>query len=102
MIFSESVPVYTLFFYKQQFYKQCQAEIDKKNKQKLRNTMRLNFLYLKIIRFLHPRYQTKIIEEILKNVQKTSESALMMLYNYVMTLKMWLKMKNRSQRYDKN
>ena len=90
------------FFYKQQFYKQCQAEIDKKNKQKLRNTMRLNFLYLKIIRFLHPRYQAKIIEEILKNVQKTSGSALMMLYNYVMTLKMWLKMKNRSQRYDKN
>ena len=30
----------------------------------------LNFSYLKIIRFIHPRYHSKIIEDILKNVQK--------------------------------
>ena len=67
------------------------------SKQKLSNNLSLNFLYLKIIRFLHPRYQPKIIEDILKNAQKTTGSALMMLYDYVMTLKMRLKIKNRPQ-----
>ena len=42
------------------------------------------------------------IEDILNNVQKTSGPVLMMLYDYVMTLKMRLKIKNRSQRYDIN
>ena len=32
--------------------------------------MRLNFSYVKIIRFLHPLYLLKIIGDILKNVQK--------------------------------
>ena len=32
--------------------------------------MMMNFCYLKIICFLHTRYHTKIIEDILKNVQK--------------------------------
>ena len=41
------------FFYKQHFYKQRLAEIGKKIKQKLSNTLRLNFCSLKIIRFLH-------------------------------------------------
>ena len=61
----------------------------------------LNFLYLKIIRFFHPRCHPKIKEDILKSVQKTNGSALM-LYDYVMTLKLRLKIKNRSQRYDIN
>ena len=38
----------------------------------------------------------------IKNVQKTVGSALMMLYDYVMTLKSRLKIKNRSQRYNTN
>ena len=62
----------------------------------------LNFFYWKIIRFLHLRCQPKTIEGILKNVQKTNGSALMMLYDYVMTLKMRLKIKNRSQKFDIN
>ena len=37
--------------------------------QKLSNTLRLNFSYSKIIRFLHTCYP-KIIGDILKNVQK--------------------------------
>ena len=41
-------------------------------KQKLSNTQRLNSRFLKIIRFLHPRYHQKIIGDILKNIQKTS------------------------------
>ena len=47
-----------------------------RNKQKLRSTLRLNFLYLKIIRFLHPRYHPKIKEDILKNVQKKKQVCL--------------------------
>ena len=42
----------TCFFDKQHFYK---TEIGKKDKQKLSNILRLNFCYLKIIRFLHLR-----------------------------------------------
>ena len=40
-----------------------------KIKQKLSNTLRLNFCYLKIMRFVHPGYHSKIIGDI-KNVQK--------------------------------
>ena len=39
----------TRFFNKQHFYKQSQAEIGKKIKQTLCNTLRLNFWLLKII-----------------------------------------------------
>ena len=59
------------------FYKQRQAEIGKKIKQTLRNTLRLDFCYLKIIRFFYPRYHPKIKGDILKNVQKTIASLLM-------------------------
>ena len=41
-----------------------------KIKQKLSNTLRLNFCYLKIMHFVHPRYHSKIIGDIIKNVQK--------------------------------
>ena len=58
------------FFNEKHFHKQRQAEIGEKIKQMLSNTPRLNFCYLKIIRFLHPRYHPKIAGDILKNVQK--------------------------------
>ena len=68
--FDEAIIIY--------FYKQCQAEIGKKKmKQKLSNTLRLNFCYLKIIPILHPCYHLKLIRDIVKNVQKTSVSVLM-------------------------
>ena len=57
------------FFNEKHFYKQRQAEIGKKIKQMLSNTPRLNFCYLKIILFLHPRYHPKIAGDILKNEQ---------------------------------
>ena len=38
--------IYTLFLYKQH-----QAEIGQKNKQKLSNTLKLNFCYLKLFTF---------------------------------------------------
>ena len=52
-----------------------------KNKQKLNNTLALNFRYLKIICFLHRSYHSTVIGDILKNVQKTSTSALMTLFD---------------------
>ena len=70
-----------MFFYKQLFYKQRLAENCKKIKQKLSNTLIINFYYLKIIRILHPRYQLKVVGEIRKTVQKTSASFLMRLYD---------------------
>ena len=41
-----------------------------KVKQKLSNTLKMNFRYLKIIHFLHPCYHPKVIEDIFKNVTK--------------------------------
>ena len=58
------------FFYKKHFYKQRQAEIGKKIKQMLSNTLRVNFSYLKMIHILHLRYYSKIIVHILKRKQK--------------------------------
>ena len=49
--------------------------------QKLGNTLRLNFGYLKMIGFLHLRDHPKIIGDVLKNVQKTGASILMTLYD---------------------
>ena len=62
---------YTLF-HKQHFYKQHPWQNYKltKIKQKLDNTLRLKFCYIKIIRFLQPRYHLKIVGDILKNVQE--------------------------------
>ena len=61
--------------------------------KKLSNTLRLNFCYLKIIRFLHTRYHPEIIGDILKNVQKTSTSSMSMINENEMRLTMT----NRSQ-----
>ena len=58
------------FFNKQHFYNQRQAEIGKKIKQKISNTLRLNFCYLKIVYSPHPRYHPKIIGDILKMYKK--------------------------------
>ena len=41
-----------------------------KIKQKLSNTLRLNFCGLKIVNFLHPRYHTKIAEDLQKMCHK--------------------------------
>ena len=91
---------YTLF-YKQQFYNQRQAEIGKKIKQILSNTLRLNFCYLKIIHILHPRYHPKIIGHILKNKQKDMNLCIHEIIRLII-MKMRMKMKNRSHRYKIN
>ena len=72
MIQSEFVKLH--FFISNIFISKTRLKLTKKTKQKLSNTLRLNFCYLKIIRFLHPGYHPKVIGDILKNVQKTNSS----------------------------
>ena len=50
-------------------------------KQHFQSNFRLNFRYLEIIHFLHPRYHPKIIGDILKNVQKLIAFLLMTVYD---------------------
>ena len=69
-----------------------------KHQAKLSKNLRLNFYYLKLVHFLHPRYHPKIIGDILKNVQKTSTPFNEVIW--LMTMKTRLRMKNRSYRYD--
>ena len=69
---------YTRFFYRQHFYKQRQAEIGKKNKQMISNTLRLNLCYLKITHILHPHHHPKMIGHILKNKQKNMYVCILM------------------------
>ena len=54
------------------FISNARLKFAKKTKQNLSNNLRLNFSYLRIIGFLHPRYHPKIIGNILKNIQKQS------------------------------
>ena len=71
-----------------------------KLKQKLSNTLRLNFCYLKILCFVHQRYHPKMIG----NVKKKSKYKCVCFNDVIrlMAMKVRLKMKNRSKRYDIN
>ena len=66
-----------------------------KIKQKLSNTLKLNFCYLKIIHILYP----KIIGHILENKQKDNCICIYEIIQLII-MKMKMKMKNRSHRYD--
>ena len=83
------------------FYGQHQAEIGKKIKQMLSNTLRLNFYYLKIIHILHPRYHPKTIGHILRNKQ-TYKWVCIHEITRLIIMKMEMKMTKRSHRYDIN
>ena len=91
-VFRTAAKIYITTFYKNArfFYKQhfdtliSNARLKLVKKQaKAKNTLKLNFCYLKIIRFFHPRCHPKIIADILKKVPKTSASMSisMRLYN---------------------
>ena len=66
----------------------------------LSNTLRLNFFYLKIIHILHPRYHP-ITAHILKNRLMNKCVCFHEIIRLVI-MKMEMKMKNRSHRYDIN
>ena len=61
----------------------------------------MNFSYLKIIHILHPHYHPKVLGHILKNKQKSP-----VVFTHEITrliiMKMSMKMKNRSYRYEIN
>ena len=67
----------------------------------LSNTLKLSFCYLKIIHILHPHDHRKIIGHVLKNKQKNTQVCIHEIMQLI-KLKMELKMKNRSHRYDIN
>ena len=91
------VKLYTLFFISNTFAKILNWQIN----QKLSNTLRLTFCYLKIFRFLHPLYHPKINRIYSKKCTKNK----CVCFNkviWLLTMKMRLKKKNRSHRYDIN
>ena len=71
-----------------------------KIKQEISNTLRLKFCYFKIMGFVHPRYHQKITGTFWK-IQKNKYVRLNEVI-WLMTMKMRLKMENRSHRSDKN
>ena len=62
---------YMLFLKSNTFMSNARLKLAK-NQANIRNTLRLNFCYLKIIHILHPRYHPKIIGHILKNKLKNN------------------------------
>ena len=92
-----SINNYT-FFYKQHFDKQHQAELQK-IKQKLSDTLRLNFCDLKIIHIFHPHHHPKIIERTLKIKQKNKCVCIHEIIRLII-MKMEKKKKNGSHRFD--
>ena len=72
-----------------------------KIKQMLSNTLRLNFDYLKINHILHPRYHPKVIGHTLENKQKNKCACIHEIIQLII-MKMKMKKKNRSHRYDIN
>ena len=88
-------------FYKQHFYKQHHAEIGKKIKQMISNTLRLNLSHLKIIHILHPCYQPQIIGHTLKNKHQNKCACNHEIIRLII-MKMKMKKKKRLHRYDIN
>ena len=91
----------TLSFNKLFFCKQRHAEIGEKIKQKLSNTLVLNFCYLRFICFFSSTLSFKHNRKYSKKSTKNKYGCLNA-YMWLMTMKMRLKMKNRSSRYDIN
>ena len=85
------------FFYKQHFYKQSQTEIGKK----LSKSLRLNLRYLKIIPFFSTTLSPKNSRKCCKKYTKSKYVCLNEVI-WLMSMKMRLKMKNRSLRYNIN
>ena len=85
-------------FYKQRFYRQRNWQ---KIKQTLSDTLRLNFCYMKIFHILHLRYHPKIVGHILKNTPKNKCFCIHGIIRLII-IKMQMKMKNISHRYDIN
>ena len=67
----------------------------------LSRTLRLDFWYLKIIHILHRRYHPRIIGHILRNKQKNKYVCIHEIMRLII-MKMNMKMKNRSHRYNIN
>ena len=93
---------YKLFFsYKQHFYRKRKAEIGKKIKPMLSNTLRLNLWHPKTIGILHPRYHLTITGNILKNKQKNKHVCIHEIMQLII-MEMKMKIKIDSRKYGIN
>ena len=90
-----------VFFISNTFIRNSRLKLVK-NQAKLNNTLTLNFCYSKISCLFYPRSHPKIIGDILKNIQKTSTHVSLNKVTYLTPMKMKVKIKNRSHRYDIN
>ena len=97
--FSESAPQLHAFCFNQHLFKQHQGEIAR-IKQKLNNTPRLKFCYVKVIYFFYLYYHTKLIWGILTYVQKTNVRFNEIIWLIIMKMK--IEMKKWSHKYDLN
>ena len=91
---------YTPFFISNTFISNPRLKLTK-IKQMLSNTLWLNFCYLKIIHILYPRYHPKVMVDILKNKQKDMNLCIHKIIRLII-MKMRIKIKNRSHRYEMN
>ena len=85
---------YTLFFISNTFIISASLKLAKKN------TLRLNFHYLKIIHFLHPSLLYRNTKRYSQKCSKKSTCFNDVMWSIIMKIK--LKMKTRSQRYNIN
>ena len=96
--------IYTLFFISNTFVSNTRLATPGWNwpkiKQMLSNTLRLNFCYLKI-QVIHSHYHPKKLGHILKNKQKNKCVCIHEIVRLII-MKMKVKMKSRSHRYDMN
>ena len=91
--FSPETNVLHAFFISNTFISNARLKLPPKNKQKVSNTPRLNFCYLKIIHTFHARYHLKIIRCTPKNIYEIIQ---------LIVMKMETKKKIRLQRRDIN
>ena len=100
LLFSKGISRNTLqlhaFFIGDTFISKARLKLAK-NKQMLKNTLRLNLCYLKILHILHSRCPPTIIGHILKNKQKNKCVCFLEIVRLIV-MKMKMKMKNRSHK----
>ena len=99
-LFKEHFILLHAFFISNNLISNTRLKLAKKIKQKLSNTLRLNVCHLKIIHFLHSCYHPKLCEMFKKCVKKKC-----VCFNdiiWLIIMKMRLKMKIGSHRYDIN
>ena len=89
------------FFIRNTFICNVRLKLAKNQASAKQHPQAVNFCYLKIIHIFHPCYHPKIIRYILKSKQKNKCVGIHEIIRLII-MKMKVKMKNKSHRYDIN